>query len=107
LGRPAEIPCIWNDPSCLNTYVVELEEGRDPTEAWSHAVRVAGVAAVVTALVGIVLQHFAGVGAVPLLALSAAVALVVGLRLPPAAPAFLQPVEPSEAEADQMFDDVL
>jgi len=84
-----------------------LEAEQNPTEAWPHAVRVAGVAAVLSAVAGIVLERFFGVGALPLLGLSAATALVVGLRLPPAAPAFLQRVDPAEAEVEQLFDDVL
>jgi hypothetical protein len=68
----------------------------EPTElarAWSMAVRVAGVAAVLSSAVAYGLHRFMGVGVTPLLALACIVGLAIGLRLPAAAPTFLQPLE--------------
>jgi hypothetical protein len=44
------------------------------------------------------LHGFAGVGAEALVIVSALVALVIGSRLPAAAPAFLQPVDDGEPD---------
>jgi hypothetical protein len=81
---------------------------REPAEqgaAWAMTVRVAGVAAVLCAVLALALQRFAGVGAAPLLMVAVAVGLLVGLRLPAAAPAFLQVVDPFDAELEQLLDD--
>jgi hypothetical protein len=80
-------------------------EPADQGTAWALAVRVAGVAAVLCAVLALALQRFAGVGAAPLLMVSVAVALLVGLRLPAAAPAFLQAADPCDAELEQLLDD--
>jgi hypothetical protein len=88
----------------MSTRVV-YGEPADPDTAWALVVRVAGVAAVLTAVVGLALERFLGVGAAPLLLASVGVALVIGLRLPPAAPAFLQVADPMDAELEQLLDD--
>ncbi len=80
-------------------------EPADQGVAWALAVRVAGVAAVLCAVLALALQRFAGIGAAPLLMVSLAVALLVGLRLPAAAPAFLQVPDPLDAELEQLLDD--
>jgi hypothetical protein len=64
----------------------------DPIAAWPIVVRTAAVAAVVVAALAGALHRFAGVDAEALVAMSAVVALLIGLRLPAASPAFLQPV---------------
>ncbi len=88
----------------MSTRVV-YGEPVDAATAWALVVRVAGVTAVLAAVVGLALQRFAGVGAAPLLLASAGLALVIGLRLPPAAPAFLQAIDPLDAELEQLLDD--
>jgi predicted benzoate:H+ symporter BenE len=84
---------------------VVYREPADEATAWALAVRVAGITAVVCAAIGLALQRFMGVGPMPLLVLSAAVALVIGLRLPAAAPAFLRSVDPLDAELEDLLDD--
>jgi hypothetical protein len=84
---------------------VAFREPADQGIAWALAVRVAGVAAVLCAVLALALQRFADVGAAPLLMASVAVALLVGLRLPAAAPAFLQTADPLDAELEQLLDD--
>jgi hypothetical protein len=84
----------------------ELGERPDAVAAWPLVVRVAGVAAVLAAAVCLALQRFFGVGPLPLVACAAAVALVVGLQLPAAAPAFLQPIDPLDAEIEQLLDEL-
>jgi hypothetical protein len=84
----------------------ELGEGPDAVAAWPLVVRVTGVAAVLAAVLCLALQRFVGVGPLPLLACASAVALVVGLQLPAAAPAFLQPVDPLDAEIEQLLDEL-
>jgi hypothetical protein len=86
---------------------VAYGEPADQAAAWGLVVRVAGVAAVLSAVVGLALQHFMGVAATPLLLASVGVAVLVGLRLPPAAPAFLQSVDPLDAEIEQLLNDSL
>jgi hypothetical protein len=101
----AEILCIWNCPSWLNTRMTgraELDSSRDAAAAWPVVVRVAGLAAVVVAVLALALERFVGIGPVPLLALAGAVALFVGLQLPAAAPAFLQPLEPLDVDVDEL-----
>ena len=83
----------------MNARVV-YGEPADQSTAWA-----AGVAGVLTAVVAFALQRFMGLGNTVLLVLAAAVALAVGLRLPPAAPAFLQVVDPLDAEIEQFLDD--
>jgi hypothetical protein len=70
----------------------------DPVAAWPAVVRAAGVAAVLVAVAAGALHGFAGVGAEALVIVSALVALVIGSRLPAAAPAFLQPVDDGEPD---------
>jgi hypothetical protein len=77
-----------------------ITEPADAGAAWAVAVRVAGVTAVVTAVFGLALQRFMGLGTAPLMVLATAVALLVGFRLPAAAPAFLQPIELVDADLD-------
>jgi hypothetical protein len=84
---------------------VVFQEPADEATAWALAVRVAGVAAVVCAVVGLALQHFMGLGATPLLVLSGVAALAIGFRLPPAAPAFLRSFDPLDAELEELLDD--
>ena len=84
---------------------VVFREPADEATAWALAVRVAGLAAVLCAVIGLALQRFMGVGATPLLILSGIGALAIGLRLPPAAPAFLRSVEPLDAELQELLDD--
>lgn len=88
----------------MNARVV-YGEPADQSTAWALAVRVAGVAGVLTAVVAFALQRFMGLGNTVLVVLAAAVALAVGLRLPPAAPAFLQVADPLDAEIEQFLDD--
>lgn len=84
---------------------VVYREPADEATAWALAVRVAGLAAVFCAVVGLALQHFMGLGATPLLVLSGLAALTIGFRLPPAAPAFLRSVDPLDAELEELLDD--
>jgi hypothetical protein len=84
---------------------VVFREPADEATAWALAVRVAGLAAVLCAVIGLALQRFMGVGATPLLVLSGIVALAIGFRLPPAAPAFLRSVDPLDAELEEFLDD--
>jgi hypothetical protein len=56
------------------------------------------VTAVLVAVAAGALHGFAGVGAEALVILAAVVALIVGSRLPAAAPAFLQPVDDGEPD---------
>ena len=84
---------------------VVFREPADQGTAWALSVRVAGVAAVLCAVLALALERFADVGAAPLLMLSVAVALLVGLRLPAGAPAFLQTADPLDAELEQLLDD--
>ncbi len=72
----------------------------DPVAAWPAVVRAAGVAAVLVAALAGALHHFVGIGAETLLIASAVAALVIGSRLPAAAPAFLQPMD--DAEPDEL-----
>ena len=80
-------------------------EPADESTAWALAVRVAGVAAVLSAVVAVALHRFFGIGATPLVLVAAAVALLVGFRLPPAAPAFLRAVDPLDAELEALLDE--
>ena len=84
----------------------DLDDVHDPADAWPVVVRVAGLAAVLAAVVALALQRFLGVAPGPLVAMAAAVALIVGLQLPAAAPPFLQPLEPVEAEVEPLFDEL-
>ena len=84
---------------------VVFREPADEATAWALAVRVAGVAAVLCAVVGVALQRFTHLGPTPLLVLSGLVALYVGFRLPPAAPSFLRSVDPLDAELEELLDD--
>ena len=84
---------------------VVFREPADEATAWALAVRVAGLAAVLCAVVGLALHRFMGVGATPLLVLSGIAALAIGFRLPPAAPAFLRSVDPLDAELGELLDD--
>jgi hypothetical protein len=84
---------------------VVFREPADEATAWALAVRVAGLGAVMCAVVGLALQRFVGLGATPLLVLSGIAALAIGLRLPPAAPAFLRSVDPLDAELEELLDD--
>jgi hypothetical protein len=84
---------------------VVFREPADEATAWALAVRVAGLAAVLCAVVGLALQHFMGLGATPLLILSGLAALTIGFRLPPAAPAFLRSVDPLDAELEELLGD--
>ena len=84
---------------------VLFREPGDEATAWALAVRVAGVAGVLCAGVGLALQQFMGLGATPLLVLSGIAALTIGLRLPPAAPAFLRSCDPLDAELEELLDD--
>jgi hypothetical protein len=70
----------------------------DPVALWPTVVRAAGVAAVLVAVAAGALHHFAGVGPEVLVAAAALVALVIGSRLPAAAPAFLQPVVDDDSD---------
>jgi hypothetical protein len=72
----------------------------DPVAAWPAVVRATGLAAVLVALAAGALHYFAGVGAEALLIAAAVAALVIGSRLPAAAPAFLQPAD--ETEPDEL-----
>jgi hypothetical protein len=74
--------------------LTEPADPADSTVAWAIVVRLAGVTAVMTATFALALQWFVGLGAVPLVVLSAVVALAVGSRLPAASPRFLQPLDP-------------
>ena len=74
-------------------------------QAWALAVRVAGVSAVLCSTVAYALHRFAGVGATPVVAVAALAGLGVGLRLPAAAPLFLQPIESGDGERDLLLDD--
>ena len=56
-------------------------------QAWSLAVGTAALASVVAATLAAALYHFYGVNRVVLVGLTAVVGLVLGLRLPAAAPA--------------------
>jgi len=84
---------------------VVFREPADEATAWALAVRVAGVAAVLCAVLGLALQHFMGLGATPLLVLSGVAAVAIGFRLPPAAPAFLRSVDPRDADLEERLDD--
>ena len=84
---------------------VVFREPADEATAWALAVRVAGLAAVLCAVLGLALQHFMGLGATPLLVLSGLAALTIGFRLPPAAPAFLRSVDPLDAELEELLDE--
>jgi hypothetical protein len=84
---------------------VVFREPADEATAWALAVRVAGVSAVLCAVVGVALQRFMHLGPTPLLVLSGLVALYVGFRLPPAAPSFLRSVDPLDAELEELLDD--
>jgi len=84
---------------------VVFREPADEATAWALAVRVAGLAAVLCAVLGLALQHFMGLGATPLLVLSGLAALTIGFRLPPAAPAFLRSVDPLDAELAELLDE--
>jgi MFS superfamily sulfate permease-like transporter len=54
--------------------------------AWPLVVRVAAVAGLLAAALGATLYRFAGVSATPIVAATALVGLVIGLRLPAARP---------------------
>jgi len=56
--------------------------------AWPLVVRVAMVASLLAAALGAALYRFAGVSATPILAATALVGLVIGLRLPAARPSW-------------------
>jgi uncharacterized membrane protein YczE len=58
--------------------------------AWTLAVRVAVASSLLMAALGAALARFAGVGTTPILALTAGIGLMVGLRLPAARPAILR-----------------
>ncbi len=82
-------------------------EPMESTGAWPLAVRVAGVAAVLSSAVGYGLHRFMGVGLLPLLVLAAVVGLATGWRLPAAAPSFLQPLDSFDDELEALLDDLL
>jgi hypothetical protein len=70
----------------------------DPVAAWPVTVRAAGVAAALLAVAAGALHYFVGIEAEALVVLAAVAGLIIGCRLPAAAPAFLRPVddEPDE-----------
>jgi hypothetical protein len=53
---------------------------------WQLAVRVAVVSSLLMAALGAALYRFAGLGSVPIVGITLAVGLAIGLRLPPARP---------------------
>ena len=83
----------------------ETAEATHLTQAWTLAIRVAGVSAVLCSTVAYALHRFAGVGAPPLVGLATLAGLGIGLRLPTAAPLFLQPLDPDDGELDLLIDD--
>jgi len=58
--------------------------------AWPLVVRVALVASLLAVALGAALYRFAGVSATPIVAVTAVVGLLIGLRLPAARPSWLR-----------------
>jgi hypothetical protein len=66
-----------------------LERERQLGRAWRLALRVALVASVLAAALGAAMYHFLGADPVVIVAVFATVGLAVGVRLPPAQPAWV------------------
>lgn len=66
-----------------------LERERQLDRAWRIALRVAVVASVLAAVLGAALYHFLGADPVVVVAVLATIGLAVGVRLPPAQPAWV------------------